>query len=358
VFRKGIINNSAIQMEITPEILKNVIYDTRSRIFYCSEKPRSPLRSFDRIYEFSSNQHDISDAYKVDRPTYITNYLHSCIGHAYIDTTIPLLSILYEYNPEILSKRGYQLFVLSDTFKEYTTDSRLIEHLDRWEQNTVDYSGYYRGPYRHFHTCFSDVPILFEKSFSTHRYIRFSTIIYGGNIECQRTIHNCAEKYPNRRTIPIATDEQIEKWNSIGRDAFAKYIGLSIGERSRLLFIARRGTREFTQSSIHKIRSILESDPIYLEDYSFEEQIQMFAEATLVVSSHGSGLYHLIWCSPGTRVVEIFATNDSRKIIFQSLSKFARLNYSRIECSEKEIISDNPIDLPDSCITQLSSALP
>lgn len=342
-------------MEITPEILKNVIYDTRSRSFYCSEKPRSPLHSLDRRYEFSSDQPDIFDAYEVNRPTYITNYLHSCIGHAYIDTTIPLLSILYEYSPEILSKRGYQLFVLSDTFKEYTTDSRLIEHLDRWEQNTVDYSGYYMGPYRHFHTCFSDVPILFEKSFSAHRYIRFSTIIYGGNLECQRTIHNCAEKYPGRRNIPVATDQQIEKWNSIGRAAFAKYIGLSIGERSRVLFIARRGAREFTRSSLCKIRSILECDPIYLEDYSFEEQIQMFAEATLVVSPHGSGLYHLIWCSPGTRVIEIFATNDSRKIIFESLSKFSGLNYSHIECSEKEIISDEPIDIPDRCIRQLSS---
>ena len=345
-------------MEITPEILKNVIYDTCTQIFYCSERPRYPLRSLYKTYEFSSDQHDISDAYEVDRPTYITNYLHSCIGHAYIDTTIPLLSILYEYSPEILSKRGYQLFVLSDTFKEYTTDSNLIKHLDRWEQNTVDYSGYYKGPYRHFHMCFSDVPILFEKSFSAHRYIRFSTIIYGGNLECQRTIHNCAKKYPERRTIPVATDEQIEKWNSIGRAAFAKYIGLSIKEKSRVLFIARRGTREFTQSSIRKIRSILESDPIYLEDYSFEEQIEMFAEANIIVSSHGSGLCHLMWCSPGTYVVEIFATNDSRKIIFESLSKFAKLTYSRIECSQEERITDEPIDLPDRCITQLSSALP
>ncbi|GJL53517.1 MAG: hypothetical protein NPIRA02_06490 [Nitrospirales bacterium] len=43
-----------------------------------------------------------------------------------------------------------------------------------------------------------------------------------------------------------------------------------------------------------------------LEQLSFVEQVRLFQEAEIVVSPHGSGLANLVFCSPGTKVLELF----------------------------------------------------
>ena len=43
----------------------------------------------------------------------------------------------------------------------------------------------------------------------------------------------------------------------------------------------------------------------YLEDLSTQEQVRLFHHASMVVGPHGSGLVNLVYCRPGTRVVEI-----------------------------------------------------
>ncbi|MGB0908929.1 MAG: glycosyltransferase family 61 protein, partial [Nitrospirales bacterium] len=44
----------------------------------------------------------------------------------------------------------------------------------------------------------------------------------------------------------------------------------------------------------------------FLERLSFNEQVTLFQEAETVISPHGSGLANLVFCSPGTKVVELF----------------------------------------------------
>jgi len=45
---------------------------------------------------------------------------------------------------------------------------------------------------------------------------------------------------------------------------------------------------------------------VFAEDLSFEQQITIFANANVVISPHGSGLSNIIFCSPGTKVIELF----------------------------------------------------
>jgi capsular polysaccharide biosynthesis protein len=89
---------------------------------------------------------------------------------------------------------------------------------------------------------------------------------------------------------------------------------------------------------------MLDTAAVYLEEYTFQEQIQLFTDADVVVGAHGSGLCHLIWCTKGTQVVEIFAGNDPRKRIFESLSKLCGFNYTRFECSDEDT-TEEPIDI-------------
>jgi hypothetical protein len=344
-------------MEITPVILKDVLYDMKERVFYCKELPVIPLKPFDTPIPFSKEIPDVSGAFRVERPTYVMNTLHYCFGHAYVDITISNLSVLHEYSPEILENRGFQLFVLKDSYQEISTDEKNNAWLDKWEEKNIDMElGTYKGVYSHFHKCFSDSPILFEKSFSKCRYIQFDTIIYGGSMDFQRAIHNSAERYPGRRLTAVATDEQTREWIRIGKEVFGKYIGVkpkTPSENPNILFIARKGAREFVNKGQRKLAYMLELQPVYLEDFTFEEQIQMFVDADIIISPHGSGLLHSLWCSPGTRLIEIFGTDDSRKRIFESYSEFLGLEYKRIECSTESYTTDAPVDMPDWAIDEI-----
>ena len=342
-------------MKTTPVILNDVIYDTKDRIFYCSLEPSQSLHIFGKTIPFLKEAPISSELYYIEKPTYITTYLDRCFGHSYIDVTLPILSILYEYSPEILAKQGFQLFVLKDELKYYTTDLLAINALNKWDTETVDYeNGTYYGTYYHFHKCISDSPIIFEKVFSSHRYIHFNTIIYNGNCDGQRTIHNSAIRYPHRVLTPSSSDTDIRKWINIGKNVFIDYFRLKIDDTPKnILFITRKKLRTFTYQSRNKLSCLLDIEPVYLEDYTFQEQIQMFIEAKTIISPHGSGLYHLIWCKPGTEVIEILATNDSRKIIFESYAKFLGLSYRRIECSKDKKETDEEFDISDWAIEDI-----
>jgi capsular polysaccharide biosynthesis protein len=65
-----------------------------------------------------------------------------------------------------------------------------------------------------------------------------------------------------------------------------------------------------------------------LEDVpaSVSEQIQLFREASLVVSAHGSALTNLVWCAPGTRVIELLSRSYAQMHIAY-LSHIVGLDY-------------------------------
>ena len=48
-------------------------------------------------------------------------------------------------------------------------------------------------------------------------------------------------------------------------------------------------------------------EKVFLEDYALEEQARLFDSAECVVGFHGAGLTNIMFCRPGTRIVEIFS---------------------------------------------------
>lgn len=63
-----------------------------------------------------------------------------------------------------------------------------------------------------------------------------------------------------------------------------------------------------------------------LEDWPFLEQVRIFSEASIVVGSHGSGLSNLVFCRPGTRVIELFNPHYMN-VVFWALSNQVGLRY-------------------------------
>ena len=79
--------------------------------------------------------------------------------------------------------------------------------------------------------------------------------------------------------------------------------------------------RIYITRNLAKSRRILNEDEIInllksygftvvvLESMSVLEQAALFSQAEIIISPHGSGLTNLAFCQPGTKVIELFATN-------------------------------------------------
>ena len=61
-------------------------------------------------------------------------------------------------------------------------------------------------------------------------------------------------------------------------------------------------------------------ETVVLEKMAIREQIKTFAEASHVVAAHGAGLTNLLWCQPGTKVIEINQKSEIHKKVYPLLS--------------------------------------
>ncbi len=93
--------------------------------------------------------------------------------------------------------------------------------------------------------------------------------------------------------------------------------------RSRFLPLAPQNTRSdrkiYISRAKAKTRHVLNEpevmqaleprgfEPVLLEDLPFLEQVRLLNEASVVVSPHSTGLTNLVFCRPGTLVIEIFS---------------------------------------------------
>ena len=70
-----------------------------------------------------------------------------------------------------------------------------------------------------------------------------------------------------------------------------------------------------------------------VEELSFEEQIFLFNDASIIVGAHGAAFTNIIFCKPETKIIEIIpASHPSKKC--QRLSKILKLKYKRITTEE------------------------
>lgn len=97
----------------------------------------------------------------------------------------------------------------------------------------------------------------------------------------------------------------------------------------RKIYVSRANASRRFITNEPEVKSALESAgfvTVFLEDLSFEDQVSLFAQAEIVVGSHGSGLANLVFCRPGTKIVEIFPPNRIR-FHFRNISRWVGLDY-------------------------------
>lgn len=75
---------------------------------------------------------------------------------------------------------------------------------------------------------------------------------------------------------------------------------------------------------------------IYCEEMKVAEQVTLFSEANLIICSHGSALTNLVFCKPGTRVLDIFNTSHINSC-FWLISRIVSLDYHYMAGLSKSI---------------------
>lgn len=92
------------------------------------------------------------------------------------------------------------------------------------------------------------------------------------------------------------------------REKFLPVGGMSVKQKRKVYISRSLATRRKIINEL-ELWSFLSDEgfEIYiLEQLSFLEQVRLFQEAEIVVSPHGSGLANLVFCSPSTKVLELF----------------------------------------------------
>jgi glycosyltransferase involved in cell wall biosynthesis len=93
----------------------------------------------------------------------------------------------------------------------------------------------------------------------------------------------------------------------------ALYSRSRLGRKRRLLVARKVPTRMI--HNLRQVRSLLSKlgfETVYLEGMSIMDQIVLFQNAEFVISPHGAGLSNLLFCDPGTKVIELMPAAEMR----------------------------------------------
>lgn len=95
------------------------------------------------------------------------------------------------------------------------------------------------------------------------------------------------------------------------------------------LYLSRKTARYRRVLNEDKVWEILKHSgfkTVELEGLSIEEQATIFNQAKIIIAPHGAGLTNLVFCAPGTKVIEIFSPNYVN-VCYYSLCEELGLDY-------------------------------
>lgn len=101
---------------------------------------------------------------------------------------------------------------------------------------------------------------------------------------------------------------------SFQRRVAALYPDITNSRPRRRLLVARNGLTR-TIHNLEQVQDCLSKydfETVYLEGMSMKDQILLFQSAEFIIGAHGAGLANLLFCEPGTKVIELMPSVEMR----------------------------------------------
>lgn len=100
-------------------------------------------------------------------------------------------------------------------------------------------------------------------------------------------------------------------------------------EQSERLYISRADTFHRHVLNEDEVTGLLAKygfRTVTLKHMTVDDQIRLFSSAKIIVAPHGAGLTNLVFCKPGTKIIEFFSPNYI-DLSYWRLSSYASLDY-------------------------------
>lgn len=113
---------------------------------------------------------------------------------------------------------------------------------------------------------------------------------------------------------------------------------------TRLIYISRQNAARRKITNEMELQRVLKEARFeihYFETYTFEQQVQLMAEAKWLFALHGAGLTNMIFMQPGGNVLEIRRRGDRLNNCYFSLANACDLHYLYLEGDKSD---DNSLD--------------
>lgn len=108
------------------------------------------------------------------------------------------------------------------------------------------------------------------------------------------------------------------------------FLPLGQDEPTKKLYLGRGNAKTRKMSNEPDVRQVLLDqgfEYVELDKFTVEEQAKLFSSARIVVSPHGAALSNLVFCNPGTAVVELIHPHKNPRY-YWDLSSRCNLRYS------------------------------
>ena len=107
----------------------------------------------------------------------------------------------------------------------------------------------------------------------------------------------------------------------------------------RIYISRRKATRRYVTNE-DAVVDIVEKygfTTVYLEEYSFREQVRMVHQAECLITIHGAGLTHIAFMQPGAKAMEFRKEDDAHNNLYFSLASEAGVSYFYQLCKAEQV---------------------
>lgn len=129
-------------------------------------------------------------------------------------------------------------------------------------------------------------------------------------------------------------------------------IGLAEKEKTRRVYISRAAAgfrRVMNEPEIVARLQRRGFECLRLEDMTIDDQVRAFCEAKIVVGPHGAGLANILFCAPGTQIVELrnptFQPSNGASEIYRTIGGLLDLTYLAVFAAAAGSVDSHRADL-------------